>query len=51
MGRVSLFGAAARFGPWRERFGEAAPRMAPAVRRVDEHPALHGLWARRFPED
>lgn len=40
-----------RFGPWRERFGEAAPRMAAAVRRVDEHPALSALWARRFPED
>jgi GST-like protein len=39
-----------RFGPWRERFFAAAPRMAPAVKRVDEHPALHALWARRFPE-
>jgi GST-like protein len=40
-----------RFGPWRERFFAAAPRMAPAVKRVDEHPALQALWARRFPED
>jgi GST-like protein len=40
-----------RFGPWRERFFEAAPRMAPAVQRVDEHPMLRSLWARRFPED
>jgi GST-like protein len=40
-----------RFGPWRERFHAAAPRMAPAVKRVDEHPDLQALWARRFPED
>lgn len=40
-----------RFGPWRERFFEAAPRMALAVQRVDEHPKLHALWARRFAED
>lgn len=38
-----------RFGPWRERFGEAAPRMAAAVQRVDEDPRLSALWARRFP--
>ncbi|HVL75127.1 MAG TPA: glutathione S-transferase family protein, partial [Noviherbaspirillum sp.] len=29
-----------RFGPWRERFYEEAPRMTPAIRRVDEEPRL-----------
>lgn len=38
-----------RFGPWRERFHAEAPRMTPAIRRVDEEPRLVGLWARRFP--
>ena len=39
-----------RFGPWRERFYQEAPRMAPVIRRVDEYPSLHALWASRFPE-
>ncbi|MFT7722629.1 MAG: glutathione S-transferase family protein [Roseateles sp.] len=38
-----------RFGPWRERFYEAAPRMTPAVRRVDDDPRLAALWRARFP--
>lgn len=38
-----------RFGPWRQRFYEAAPRMAPVVRRVDADPRLAEFWARRFP--
>jgi GST-like protein len=40
-----------RFGPWRERFYEVAPRMTPVVRRVDADPRLAALWAQRFPED
>jgi len=38
-----------RFGPWRKRFYEAAPRMAPIVRRVDDDPRLKEFWAKRFP--
>lgn len=38
-----------RFGPWRRRFYEAAPRMAEVVRRVDAEPRLAAFWARRFP--
>jgi GST-like protein len=38
-----------RFGPWRKRFYEAAPGMAPVVRRVDAEPRLAEFWARRFP--
>ena len=38
-----------RFGPWRERFYEVAPRMAPVVRRVDEDPRLTAFWGERFP--
>ena len=38
-----------RFGPWRERFYQAAPRMAPVVRRVDAEPRLQALWRTRFP--
>ena len=38
-----------RFGPWRDRFYEAAPRMAAVVRRVDEDPRLAALWRDRFP--
>jgi GST-like protein len=38
-----------RFGPWRTRFYEVAPRMTPVVRRVDADPRLAGFWARRFP--
>ncbi len=40
-----------RFGPWRERFYQEAPRMTPAIRRVDNHPRLAGLWRSRFPGD
>lgn len=40
-----------RFGPWRERFCEVAPRMTPAVHRVDNDPRLAALWRERFPED
>lgn len=38
-----------RFGPWRERFYEVAPRMTPVVRRVDEEPRLADFWRERFP--
>jgi GST-like protein len=38
-----------RFGPWRKRFYEVAPKMAPIVRRVDDEPRLTEFWARRFP--
>jgi GST-like protein len=38
-----------RFGPWRERFYAEAPRMTPAIKRVDEDPRLGALWASRFP--
>jgi GST-like protein len=40
-----------RFGPWRERFHAVAPRMTPAVRRVDADPRLAVLWRERFPAD
>ena len=40
-----------RFGPWRERFEEVAPRMTPVVHRVDNDPRLVQLWRDRFPED
>jgi GST-like protein len=40
-----------RFGPWRARFYEAAPKMAEVVRRVDTEPRLGALWAKRFPLD
>lgn len=39
-----------RFGPWRERFYEVAPRMTPVVRRVDQEPRLISFWHDRFPE-
>ena len=38
-----------RFGPWRERFYEVAPRMTPVVRRVDQDPRLAEFWRARFP--
>ena len=38
-----------RFGPWRERFYAEAPRMTPAIKRVDEDPRLKSLWDSRFP--
>jgi len=40
-----------RFGPWRERFEEVAPRMTPVVHRVDNDPRLAQLWRERFPEE
>ena len=40
-----------RFGPWRQRFYSAAPRMSPVVRRVDEDPRLVDFWRARFPFD
>ncbi len=40
-----------RFGPWRERFYEVAPRMTPVVRRVDEDLRLATFWRERFPHD
>jgi GST-like protein len=40
-----------RFGPWRERFEEVAPRMTPVVHRVDADPRLAPLWRERFPEE
>jgi GST-like protein len=40
-----------RFGPWRTRFYEVAPRMAAVVRQVDADARLRDLWAKRFPFD
>jgi GST-like protein len=40
-----------RFGPWRERFYESAPKIAAVVRRVDGDPRLFEFWAKRFPFD
>jgi GST-like protein len=40
-----------RFGPWRARFYEAAPKMAAVVRRVDTDSRLTDFWERRFPLD
>jgi GST-like protein len=40
-----------RFGPWRERFYEVAPRMTPVVQRVDQETRLAALWRERFPEE
>jgi GST-like protein len=39
-----------RFGPWRDRFYAEAPRMTPAIKRVDSEPRLRGLWESRFPD-
>lgn len=38
-----------RFGPWRNRFYRAAPKMAAVVKRVDRDPRLAAFWARRYP--
>ena len=38
-----------RFGPWRERFYEVAPRMTPVVQRVDQDPRLGDFWRERYP--
>ncbi len=40
-----------RFGPWRARFYEAAPKMTPVMKRVDNDPRLTKFWAKRFPLD
>jgi GST-like protein len=40
-----------RFGPWRLRFYDAAPKMAVVMRRVDTDPRLTEFWAKRFPFD
>lgn len=40
-----------RFGPWRERFTEAAAKMTPVVQRVDKDLRLTEFWAKRFPLD
>ena len=40
-----------RFGPWRERFYQVAPRMTPVVQRVDAEPRLQAFWRERFPLD
>jgi GST-like protein len=38
-----------RFGPWRDRFYQVAPRMTPVVRLVDQEPRLEAFWRERFP--
>jgi len=38
-----------RFGPWRERFYEEAPKMTAVIKRIDDDPRLKPLWERRFP--
>jgi GST-like protein len=38
-----------RFGPWRTRFYQTAPKMAEIVRRVDADARLADFWARRYP--
>ncbi len=40
-----------RFGPWRSRCYDVAPRMTPVVRRVDEDPRLAAFWRERFPQE
>jgi GST-like protein len=40
-----------RFGPWRDRFYEAAPRMTPVVRRIDNDPRLTAFWRERSPQE
>jgi GST-like protein len=37
-----------RFGPWRPRFYETAPKMSDVVRRVDNEPRLTAFWKQRF---
>jgi len=38
-----------RFGPWRTRFYQAAPKLAEVVRRVDADPRLEEFWDKRYP--
>lgn len=40
-----------RFGPWRRRFHDVAPRMTPVVQRVDHEPRLAAFWRERFPHE
>lgn len=40
--------AVSRFRPRRKRFYAAAPNLEAVVRRVDEDPRLHALWAERM---
>lgn len=40
-----------RFGPWRTRFYNSAPKMAEIVLRVDADPRLTEFWSKRFPFD
>jgi GST-like protein len=40
-----------RFGPWRPRFYEVAPKMSVVVRRVDADLRLQEFWAERYPFD
>ncbi|MDC3960479.1 glutathione S-transferase family protein [Polyangium jinanense] len=39
-----------RFGPWRPRFEQEAPKMTHVMARVDNDPRLQPLWERRFAE-
>jgi GST-like protein len=36
------------WGPRRQRFYQEAPKMAEAVQRVDQHPRLVDVWAKRL---
>ena len=38
-----------RWRPGRDRFAEAAPKLAAVVHRVDADPRLNALWTQRFP--
>lgn len=40
--------AVSRFRPRRKRFYQAAPNLEAVVKRVDEDPRLHALWADRM---
>ncbi|MEO8152679.1 MAG: glutathione S-transferase family protein [Rhizobacter sp.] len=40
-----------RFGPWRTKFYEVAPKMTSVVKRIDGDSRLLDFWARRFPFD
>lgn len=40
-----------RFGPWRDRFYQEAPRMTPVIKRVDLDSRLLALWQRRFESE
>lgn len=49
LGVLDLYVAVvSRFGPWRDRFYAEAPRMTPAIQRVDDDPRLRPLWEKRF---